>query len=127
MDADVQQTYLTIARVAERNARAALQSATLADAQAYYSRLKRSDAYAFDYPAEQLPRLRWRVAYHDAREQCGSTSLTFALFQDWQETLFKLCELEGHQWVDDSYAGPESGYMGIRCKRCGHTEGSQLY
>lgn len=29
--------------------------------------------------------------------------------------------------VDDSYGCPESGYMGYHCRKCGFSDGSQLY
>jgi hypothetical protein len=37
------------------------------------------------------------------------------------------CEAFGHDWVDDSYGGPDSGYMGCSCSRCGFSSGSYLY
>lgn len=41
--------------------------------------------------------------------------------------VFEYCERVGHLWEDDSFAGPESGYMGVSCTRCGYSEGSYLY
>lgn len=38
-----------------------------------------------------------------------------------------ICKIKGHDWKDNSYAGPESGYMGVECKRCGLSSGSHLY
>lgn len=37
------------------------------------------------------------------------------------------CRIHGHDWEDDSYGNPDSGYMGVSCKRCGYSMGSQLY
>jgi hypothetical protein len=43
----------------------------------------------------------------------------------------KECERTFHndgKWlVDDSYGGPDSGYMGYYCKKCGFSDGTQLY
>lgn len=44
----------------------------------------------------------------------------------WQ-TNCRICEATDHKLEDDSYGGPESGYMGVRCKRCGWSTGSRLY
>jgi len=32
-----------------------------------------------------------------------------------------------HEWEDDSFGGPDSGYMGVVCKKCGKSEGEWLY
>lgn len=37
------------------------------------------------------------------------------------------CERVGHAIIDDSYGGPEHGYMGWCCTRCGYNEGQYLY
>lgn len=37
------------------------------------------------------------------------------------------CDNVGHKYMDDSFGGPEHGYMGVICTRCGFTEGSYLY
>lgn len=37
------------------------------------------------------------------------------------------CERVGHEFVDDSHAGPEHGYMGVRCTRCNYHDGSFVY
>ena len=37
------------------------------------------------------------------------------------------CRIKGHEWVDDSYGGPESGAMSGHCERCGHSFHHQLY
>lgn len=34
---------------------------------------------------------------------------------------------KGHDYEDESWAGPESGGMGARCKRCGHSFSTTLY
>ncbi|WAB25016.1 hypothetical protein M3_0065 [Lysinibacillus phage vB_LfM_LysYB1] len=34
---------------------------------------------------------------------------------------------EGKWIVDESYGGPEHGYIGYRCKKCGFSTASQLY
>lgn len=43
----------------------------------------------------------------------------------------KWCEANNHgdgkYIVSDDYGGPESGYMGYHCKKCGFSNGSQLY
>lgn len=38
-----------------------------------------------------------------------------------------ICRIKGHEWVDESYGGPESGAMAGRCERCGHSFHHQLY
>lgn len=37
------------------------------------------------------------------------------------------CETFGHNYIDDSYGGPESGYVDVHCSRCGHGWHHQLY
>jgi hypothetical protein len=44
-----------------------------------------------------------------------------------QLALFKECEEKGHDLEAESEAGPNTGYMGVVCKRCGFTQGSTLY
>lgn len=38
-----------------------------------------------------------------------------------------ICGVFGHAWVSDDYAGPDSGYMGAHCSRCGESHGQRLY
>lgn len=40
---------------------------------------------------------------------------------------FAKCILDGHEWVDLSYGGPESGNIDMRCLRCGATVFTRLY
>lgn len=37
------------------------------------------------------------------------------------------CSKRGHEWVDNSYGGPESGCMSAECTRCGLSHSTQLY
>lgn len=37
------------------------------------------------------------------------------------------CRLYGHDWVDESWGGPESGGMGAFCKRCDHGWSHTMY
>lgn len=37
------------------------------------------------------------------------------------------CALTDHDWVDDSYGGPESGCIAGHCSRCGYSFHNQLY
>lgn len=37
------------------------------------------------------------------------------------------CKIKGHQYIDDSHAGPESGTMSYYCKRCGDGHSEILY
>ena len=32
-----------------------------------------------------------------------------------------------HQWLSDDYAGPDSGYAGATCSKCGASFGEFLY
>jgi hypothetical protein len=32
-----------------------------------------------------------------------------------------------HHWIDDSYGGADSGYMGMVCNICGVSHGEYLY
>jgi hypothetical protein len=47
------------------------------------------------------------------------------------ERKMKICEATNHgngrYIVSDDYGGPESGYMGYHCKKCGFSAGRQLY
>lgn len=38
-----------------------------------------------------------------------------------------VCEVKGHDLVDDSYGGPDSGCMAAHCSRCGWGFHHQLY
>lgn len=37
------------------------------------------------------------------------------------------CRMSTHDWVDESYGGPESGCMAGHCKRCGFSFHTTLY
>ena len=37
------------------------------------------------------------------------------------------CTVHDHDFEDNSYGGPESGYIGVQCTRCGYSSGQQLY
>ena len=41
--------------------------------------------------------------------------------------LEKTCKRKGHDWIDESYGGPDSGAMAGTCKRCGYSFHTQLY
>jgi hypothetical protein len=47
----------------------------------------------------------------------------------WLKMLARIaaCATMGHKLVDDSYGGPESGYEGCYCERCGKSFGTVLY
>ena len=38
-----------------------------------------------------------------------------------------VCKARGHDLESDDFAGPDFGYMGAHCKRCGQSWGSYLY
>lgn len=38
-----------------------------------------------------------------------------------------ICKRLGHDWIDDSYGGPDSGCMAGHCERCGHSFRHNLY
>lgn len=48
-----------------------------------------------------------------------------------EERTMKWCEKsyhgDGKYLVSDDYGGPDSGYMGYHCRKCGFSDGSQLY
>lgn len=37
------------------------------------------------------------------------------------------CRISGHDWVDESYGGPDSGCMAGSCRRCGFSFHTTLY
>jgi len=37
------------------------------------------------------------------------------------------CWLVGHSLIEEGFANPDSGYMGLTCTRCGWHKGSYLY
>ena len=39
----------------------------------------------------------------------------------------KICEWQGHELVDEGYAGPDSGCIDIVCRRCGWNYRKTLY
>jgi len=46
-------------------------------------------------------------------------------FKWWLLSL--LCKWRGHDWVDESYGGPDSGCMAGTCNRCGYSFHTTLY
>lgn len=38
-----------------------------------------------------------------------------------------VCHRYGHDWIDESYGGPDSGCMAGECKRCGESFHTTLY
>lgn len=38
-----------------------------------------------------------------------------------------VCKYKGHDWVDESYGGPDTGCMAGHCKRCGYGFHHTLY
>ncbi len=42
-------------------------------------------------------------------------------------TRLAYCKYRGHDWVDTSYGGPESGYMSSYCNTCGTSYHHTLY
>lgn len=38
-----------------------------------------------------------------------------------------VCRVIGHNKVSDGFAGPDSGYIGLYCTRCGWSVGEYLY
>lgn len=38
-----------------------------------------------------------------------------------------VCRVFHHDWVDDSYGGPDSGCMAAHCRRCGYSFHTTLY
>jgi hypothetical protein len=49
----------------------------------------------------------------------------YHLTKDWLKGL--VCHWKGHDWIDESYGGPDSGCMAGTCKRCGYSFHTQLY
>lgn len=38
-----------------------------------------------------------------------------------------ICKVRGHEWIEDGYAGPDSGAMYMSCSRCGESHTHILY
>lgn len=49
--------------------------------------------------------------------------------KDWFSHLLEktVCRYRGHDWIDESYGGPDYGCMAGTCKRCGYSFHHQLY
>lgn len=62
----------------------------------------------FDAVVPPTPAQTWRDAWHYARAE-------------------RYCAEHGHQIVDDSYGGPDSGCVDLHCTRCGFSHYVQLY
>lgn len=45
----------------------------------------------------------------------------------WSWNFRVVCAWRGHDWMDDSYGGPESGCMAAHCERCGFGFHTTLY
>jgi hypothetical protein len=91
------------------------------------------------YGPSSYPELTWiqagkdrlcQMEMHDDPRQLtliGAMILNIKDYVLWPwEILY--CELFGHRMdVDTSYGGPESGYMGCGCSRCGCEWGNRIY
>ena len=53
-------------------------------------------------------------------------AVKYFLTPDWT---FKRvwCRITDHKWVDEGYAGPDSGAIVMVCQRCDETHCTQLY
>lgn len=50
------------------------------------------------------------------------------IYYGWRRWMpYTICKVFGHKWEDDSYGGPEFGYIGVHCKRCGEGHRETLY
>lgn len=38
-----------------------------------------------------------------------------------------ICREQGHDWVEEGDAGPDSGWIGATCSRCGESHHTTLY
>ena len=65
-----------------------------------------------------------RARWEDHKYACGydhsKPSVLGFLYHEGEQLVRELvCKVNGHKWIDDSYAGPESGSMDMYCERCG--------
>ena len=38
-----------------------------------------------------------------------------------------ICKIFGHKWTDIDHGDQDSGYIGVKCERCGESHGQILY
>lgn len=64
----------------------------------------------------------------DLRNVTYTGHLLYALYLEARFWVgYAHCHLAGHAWVDESWAGPDTGGMGCRCDRCGFSWSHTLY
>jgi hypothetical protein len=73
----------------------------------------------------------YRAYIHNAEHGTETNELGGVILNAWDALTYPLtlliCLLWGHDIVDDSHGGPDSGTMGIRCRRCGYSHSVQMY
>jgi hypothetical protein len=73
----------------------------------------------------------WRAYEEEFEHDKQITVVGGAILNVWDYLTWPFglltCKLFGHDYVDTSYGGPESGYMGCACKRCGWEMGQRMY
>ena len=70
--------------------------------------------------------------YKLEREICemNGETLTFGqyIWTDIKDRISPIiCRFFGHDWMEDGYAGPDSGWMSMDCRRCGKSHYHTLY
>lgn len=52
---------------------------------------------------------------------------TALMMTNTESELYETCRREGHDLIDEGYAGPDSGAIDMTCVRCGYSYHHQLY
>ena len=74
---------------------------------------------------------KFQYGYDVACEGCKLPFTLWVLLHGWRgvwECILSLkCKWKGHDWEDNSHAGPDSGNISMDCKRCGYSFTTWLY
>lgn len=81
---------------------------------------------------EKLSDILWRLKQlYEARRslvEVRESIRMFGLIQEIKDFKDRLvCVVKNHDWVDDSYGGPDSGADGGHCARCGYSFYVRMY
>jgi hypothetical protein len=74
----------------------------------------------------------WLFYYHKSLGASNLQSFFDVVQAEISETFARImgctvCKVIDHDLEEEGYANPDSGYMGMRCKRCGREWGQILY
>lgn len=82
------------------------------------------------YRCDQCGRLTLKTK--DGCQRCGypfppDLLVTHITWWIKQKVAVTTCKVKGHDWESTDHGTPDTGYMGVTCRRCGESHGQRLY